>query len=195
MDARLRAMKLGIILASVREGRAGEPVARWFLETAQSHGGFEAALVDLAQVDLPLVDEPEHPRLQKYTHEHTKRWSAIVASYDAYVAVTPEYNYGAPPSLINAFDSVYVEWNYKPFGFVSYGGVSGGTRSVQMSKQIVTTLKMMPMMEQVTIPFVAAHIKDGVFAPNDALQKQASTLLDELHRWASALAAMRTDSA
>src|SRR5690606_29928839 len=97
--------------------------------------------------ELPVYDEPEHPRLQKYQHEHTKRWSASVAAADAYVFVLPEYNYNPPPSFYNALNYVYKEWNYKPAGFVSYGGVSGGLRSTQMAKQLVTTLKMMPMME------------------------------------------------
>jgi NAD(P)H-dependent FMN reductase len=43
-------------------------------------------------------------------HEHTKRWSAIVSRADAFVFVTPEYNYGSPPSLVNALDYLLREW-------------------------------------------------------------------------------------
>ena len=105
-------------------------------------------LIDLADFNLPVYDEPLHPRLQKYEHAHTRAWSESVNAADAYVFVTPEYNFSAPPSsLVNALNFVYKEWNYKPAAFVSYGGVSGGLRSVQMAKQIVTALKMMPMTE------------------------------------------------
>ena len=103
-------------------------------------------------MNLPLLDEPEHPRLQHYRHDYTKAWSATVQRADAYVFVTPEYNHGAPPVLINALDRVFVEWNYKPAGFVSYGGVSAGTRSVVMTKTVLTGLKMVPILEAVNIP-------------------------------------------
>ena len=116
----------------------GPAVAEWFLHRARLHGKFTVDSIDLATVNLPMFDEPRHPRLGQYEHEHTKRWSATVARADAFVFVTPEYNYGAPPSIVNAIDYLNREWAYKPVGFVSYGGVSGGTRSVQMIKQIVT---------------------------------------------------------
>jgi NAD(P)H-dependent FMN reductase len=94
---------------------------------------------------------------------------------------------------VNALNYVYKEWNYKPCAFVSYGGISGGLRAVQMTKQIVTTLKMVPIFEAVVVPMVAQQIKDGVFAPN-ALQTQAAgELLDELRRWTTALAPMRAE--
>jgi NAD(P)H-dependent FMN reductase len=184
-------MNLTVVIASTREGRAGEPIARWFVERAEKHGAFEVVVADLKTVGLPLFDEPRHPRFRQYEHEHTKRWSAVVDAADAFVFVTPEYNFGAPPSLLNALDFVYKEWAYKPAAFVSYGGVSGGTRSVQMTKQVLTTLKVMPMFEAVTIPFFATMMKDGVFHGNEALEKAVGPMLDELHKWAVALATMR----
>jgi len=184
--------KLHVIITSTRPGRVGLPVGRWFADFARQHGKFEVRVVDLAEVNLPFLDEPEHPRLKKYSHDHTKRWSEIVESADAYVAVTPEYNYGPPATLINAFDFVYLEWNYKPIGFVSYGGVSGGTRSVQVSKQIATTLKMMPMVEAVSIPFVGKTITDGTFTGGEAQAASATALLDELARWSTALKPLRS---
>jgi len=151
-------MHLEIVIVSTREHRQGPAVARWFRAQAEKHAGFELELVDLAEVNLPLLHEPHHPRLANYTHEHTNRWSAIVSRADAFVFVTPEYNYGSPPSLVNALDYLLREWAYKPVGFVSYGGISGGTRSVQMTKQIVTGLRMMPMVEAVNIPMFTQYI-------------------------------------
>jgi len=184
---------LQIIIVSTREGRAGLPVAKWFNEYAVHHGKFEIELIDLAEVNLPMLDEPNHPRLHQYQHVHTKAWSATIARGDAYVFVTPEYNYSVPPSLINALDYLYEEWAYKPAAFVSYGGISGGLRSVQMAKQTVTTLRMMPIPEGVPVPFFAQAIdkEAGTFKPNELHEKSANTMLNELLRWAEALRPMR----
>lgn len=187
------ALKLQVIICSTRPGRVGPAVAHWFHAYARNHGGFDVELVDLADFHLPLYDEPVHPRMQQYEHEHTKRWSASVDAADAYVFVTPEYNYSAPPTLVNALDFVYKEWNYKPCGFVSYGGVSGGLRAAQSAKPQVTTLKMMPMVEGVAVPMVAKHLQEnGQFVSNELIDASASTLLDELLRWATALKTLRT---
>ncbi len=183
--------KLDVVVLGTRPGRAGLPVAQWFLERARAHGKFETELVDLKEVNLPFLDETKHPRLGQYDHEHTKRWSASVAAADAFVFVTPEYNFSTPPTLLNALNYLFREWHYKPAGFVSYGGVSGGLRSTQMSKLALTTLKIVPMVEQVSIPFVAKHVNEGVFSGDEHAEKAATVLLDELLRWASALKALR----
>ncbi len=185
-------LKLAVVICSTRPGRAGLPVGQWFLERARAHGSFDVALVDLKELALPQLDEPRHPRLAQYEHDHTKAWSRSVAGFDAFVFVTPEYNYGMPPALLNALNYLYVEWHYKAAAFVSYGGVSGGTRSVQMSKQVLTTLRVMPLPEAVTIPFVASHLgESGAFQSTESFDKAARTLLDELHKWSQALAPLR----
>lgn len=183
---------LHILICSTRPGRIGLPVARWFHGFARQHGKFDVELVDLADFNLPVYDEPVHPARQDYKHEHTRKWSASVAAADAYIFVMPEYNYSPPPSLVNALDYVYREWNYKPCGFVSYGGVSGGLRAVQAVKMQITTLKMMPMMEGVMVPMVASLINGaGAFESNELIDKSAVTLLDELRYWTDGLKAMR----
>jgi NAD(P)H-dependent FMN reductase len=182
-----------VIIASTRPQRVGLPVATWFVEHAKADGRFDIEIADLKEIDLPAIDEPNHPRLQNYEHEHTKRWSARVRAADAFVFVTPEYNYGLAPALVNALDYLFVEWAYKPAGYVSYGGVSGGTRSVQMSKLVVTSLKIMPLPEAVTIPFVAKHVDpSGVFKPEGGMIRAATVMLDELHRWTEALKPLRS---
>ena len=184
---------LQVVTVATRQNRAGPAVAEWFLQRARLHGKFTVDAVDLAVVNLPMFDEPRHPRFGQYEHEHTKRWSAIVARADAFVFVTPEYNYGAPPSIVNAIDYLNKEWAYKPLGFVSYGGVSGGTRSVQMIKQLVTSLRMMPIPEAVSIPFFTQYIdkESGAFAPEETQATAAMAMLDELLRWTDALSALR----
>ncbi len=188
--------RLQIVIASTRPGRVGLPVAGWFERVARAHGGFEVEVVDLLELGLPFMDEPNHPRLQRYTKPHTKAWSARVQAADAFAFVTPEYNYGMPAALKNAIDYLHTEWFYKPVGFVSYGGISAGTRSVQMTKQVVSTLKMFPLAEAVSIPFVAQFIDDdGELQPNEVMEKAAAAVLEELVRVAGALAPLRGRSA
>ncbi|MDX6309566.1 MAG: hypothetical protein QOI06_2612 [Nocardioidaceae bacterium] len=187
--------KLNVVVASTRPGRVGYQVAQWFSDLAAMHGGFEVELVDLAEMNLPLFDEPNHPRLGQYVHQHTRDWSASVGSADAFVFVTPEYNHGMPASLKNAIDYLHTEWQYKPVGFVSYGGVAAGTRAVQMTKQVVTALKMTPVTEAVSIPFVTQFLDDeGVVRPNEVMESSAKAMLDELVRHTDALRPLRRDA-
>lgn len=183
---------LHVIVASVRPTRAGWPVAQWFVDAAARHGGFTVRLVDLKEINLPLFAEPRHPRFGNYEFEHTKAWSKVVAEADAFVFVTPEYNFSTPPALANALDHLYAEWHYKPAAFVSYGGVSGGTRGVQMTRLAVAALKMMPIPEAVHIPFVTKSIQDGRFNAGDVQEQAARTMLDELLRWTNAMRVLRS---
>jgi NAD(P)H-dependent FMN reductase len=183
--------KLLIIISSTRPGRIGVPVANWFVEQAGAHAGFEVELIDLYELDLPLLDEPNHPRLRQYTKEHTKQWSATVDGADAVVFVTAEYNHSYTAALKNAIDYLHHEWRYKPVGFVSYGGVAVGTRAVQQLKQVVTALRMMPTSASVNIPFVQQFLNDGVIEPNETMTQAVSDMLDELLAVQEALASLR----
>jgi NAD(P)H-dependent FMN reductase len=183
--------KVSVIIGSTRPGRVGLPIGQWFFEQAKRHAKFEVELVDLKERNLPLLDEPQHPRLKKYQNEHTKEWSKIVDGSDAFVFVTPEYNYSSAPALLNALDYLFHEWAYKPAGFVSYGGISGGMRAAQMLKQTLCTLKIMPLPEAVTITFFPKLMEEGVFKGSEELEKASVTMLDELGRWADAMKALR----
>jgi NAD(P)H-dependent FMN reductase len=183
---------LTIIIGSTRPGRGGLPVARWFAERARGHGGFDVVVVDLAELGLPLLDEPEHPRLRRYTRQHTKDWSAMVEASDAFVLVAGEYNHGYPAPLKNALDYLHHEWRYKPVGFVSYGGVAAGTRAVQQLKQVVTALRMLPLFEAVNIPFYRQFLDDeDQVQANEVMEQAAIAMLDELARTAAALRPLR----
>jgi NAD(P)H-dependent FMN reductase len=184
--------RLQIIIASTRPGRVGLPVGRWFDARARAHGAFEVELVDLAELGLPFVDEPNHPRLHRYTHRHTKQWSARVEAADAFAFVMPEYNHGFNAPLKNALDYLHSEWQFKPVGLVSYGGVSAGTRAAQMLKPVLLSLKLTPLFEAVSIPFVAKFIDDdGELQANEVMEQAADTMLDELVRVQAALAPLR----
>jgi NAD(P)H-dependent FMN reductase len=183
---------LQIIIASTRPGRVGPAVADWFRDRAVKTGDFEVELIDLAEVNLPMFDEPKHPRFGEYVHQHTKDWSATIRRGDAYVFVVPEYNYGFNAAIKNAIDYLNKEWQYKPLGFVSYGGVAAGTRAVQMLKQVVSALKMVPMADAVHIPFVQQFLDDDrVLQPNQVMEDAATALLAELARWTRATEQLR----
>jgi len=187
---------LNVITCSTRPKRVGPAVAAWFERVAREHGGFEVVACDLKELDLPLLDEPEHPRLRKYQHAHTQRWSGLTAAADAFVFVTPEYNFGPPAALLNALQYLSAEWAYKPAGFVSYGGMSGGIRGVQVTKQLMTTQRLVPLLEAVAVQNVATLIgADGQLQANAMHADSAAAMLKELARWAAALRTLRVQPA
>lgn len=185
-------LDLRIIQSSTRPGRKGPAVASWFYDIAVKHPAFKTELIDLATVNLPFLDEPNHPRLKQYTQQHTKDWSALIEPADAFVIVMSEYNYSFPATIKNAIDFLYQEWNYKPVTFVSYGGVSGGSRGVEMLKQVASAVKMVPLADAVHIPSFTKRIDEqGKFNGDERLDKSAYNVLDELNKWAVALKTMR----
>jgi NAD(P)H-dependent FMN reductase len=184
-------MQLHTVISSTRPGRAGPAIGRWFHEFASAHGGFEAKLVDLADFQLPVYDEPHHPMRRQYEHHHTRRWSASAGAADAFVFVLPEYNYSPPPAFVNAVDYLFWEWQYKPVGFVSYGGVSGGLRAAQAARLMLSTLKAMPVPEGVALPNVFQQIAADKFTANNLNEQGAAAMLNEMQKWSGALTPLR----
>ena len=187
---------LQIIIASTRPGRVGPSVAAWIYERAVAHGGFDVELMDLAEINLPMFDEPKHPRFGEYVHQHTRDWSALIARGDAYILVMPEYNYGFNAPLKNALDYLNKEWAGKVVGFASYGGVAAGTRAVQMLKPVLGALRLVAVNDAVHIPFVAQFLDaERKLQPNDIMEKSAAVMLDELLAWSTALEPIRARAA
>ena len=183
-----------IVIGSTRPGRVGIPVAPWFEAQAVDHGGFDVEVADLAELRLPLMDEPNHPRLHTYINSHTRAWSALVGASDAFVFVMPEYNHGYTAPLKNAIDYLHDEWFYKPVGLVSYGGVAAGTRAAQMIKPVLAVLRMVPVGPAVAIPFVGRLINDdGQLDANEAMEQAAAAMLVELQRVEAALRTLRVE--
>ncbi|QDZ14582.1 NADPH-dependent FMN reductase [Humibacter ginsenosidimutans] len=186
--------KLMIVVASVREGRIGLPIADWVRDTVERDGRFELDWADLKEIGLPLMSEPNHPRLRQYTQPSTIAWSERVDAADAFIFVQPEYNYSYPPSLKNALDHLSQEWWRKPLGTVSYGGISGGTRSVTALRVPETALGLVPTTANVEIPWAAKQIDDdGLFEANEHQERMLATQLDELLALAGALAPLRAN--
>ena len=172
---------LQVIVASTRPGRVGRTVGEWFASVAEAHGTFDVELIDLAVVGLPFMDEPRHPRMRQYEHEHTRRWSETVQRGDAYAFVMPEYNHGFNAQLKNAIDFLWTEWNDKPVALVGYGGVSAGTRAMSMLKPVLGAVRLHPVGE-VPIPFVHDHVEDGELTANQPMVDGANGVLDRLGR-------------
>ncbi|WP_203567205.1 NADPH-dependent FMN reductase [Aestuariimicrobium ganziense] len=183
-----------VVICSTRPGRVGRAIGDWFIEQAEAHGSFKVAVADLATINLPFLDEPNHPRMHNYTKDHTKQWSATVAAADAVVFVTPEYNFSAPATLINAVDFLYVEWSKLAVGWVSYGGASGGMRSVQHAKNVTSTVGMVSAGAAVALASAPPKVKDGVFANTEDNDKAAAGLLDELVTLSELLAPARKEA-
>lgn len=188
-----KSIRVLALVSSTRPGALGPVVGQWLIETITPHAaelGVELVPVALGDLNLPFLDEEEHPSSGVYRHEHTRRWSAIVDAADGFIAVTPEYNYGMPATLKNALDYLSREWAWKPIGFVSYGNTSAGTRSVQHAKQVVTTLRLVPLGATVAIR-IGDAMESGRLRSDAARDTAGVGLLDELVRVAHALRPMR----
>jgi NAD(P)H-dependent FMN reductase len=184
-------LRIAIILGSTRPGRRTEPVARWVLDHARQRGDAEYELVDIAEFDLPLLDEPVPPSQHKYSKDHTKRWSEKIASFDGYVFVTPEYNHSTSGALKNAIDFLYSEWNNKAAGFVSFGS-SGGTRAVEHLRLIMGELQIADVRSQVALSLFTDFENFSAFKPQALHEKSLKSMLDQLVAWSGAMKSVRT---
>ncbi|WP_101790336.1 bifunctional NAD(P)H-dependent oxidoreductase/GNAT family N-acetyltransferase [Nonomuraea indica] len=186
-------LRVIVLMCSTRPGALGPAVGRWLIDAIAPRAtelGVELLPVSLGDLALPFLDEEEEPASGVYRHEHTKRWSAMVDAADGFIAVTPEYNYGMPAAFKNALDYLGREWAWKPMGFVSYGNTSAGTRSVQHAKQVVTTLRLVPLGATVALR-IADTVDGGRVRPDAGRDQAAIGVLDELVRLAHALRPMR----
>jgi NAD(P)H-dependent FMN reductase len=184
-------LKIQVILGSTRKGRFSDKPGKWILEEAQKKEGVEAELVDLRDYPLPFFDEPMGPAgLQgKYSSDIAVQWAKKVAEADAYIIAAPEYNHGYPAVLKNALDYAYNEWNNKPVGFVSWGGVAGA-RVVEQLREVAIELQMAPIRNAVHIPSFwtlldeKGNLKEGAL---DQMKDSSNKMLDQLIWWAKAL--------
>jgi NAD(P)H-dependent FMN reductase len=183
-------IRIAIIIGSTRPGRNGEAVARWVYEIAQKRTDAEFELVDIKDFNLPLLDEPVPPSLGQYTKEHTKAWAAKIASFDAYVFVTPEYNHGTSAALKNAIDFLYKEWNNKAAGFVGYGS-SLGARAVESLRLVMGELQVADVRAQVGLSLFTDFENFSVFKPAAHQEKTVHAMFDQVISWGGAMKTLR----
>src|SRR5215510_15879 len=187
-------LRVGIIIGSTRPGRKAEAVAKWVYEIAQKRSDAEFELVDIRDFDLPLLDEPMSPMMGQYAHEHTKKWSEKIASFDGYVFVTPEYNHGTSGALKNAIDYLYKEWVNKAAGFVGYGGAAG-VRAVENLRLVMGELQVADVRAQVGLSLYTDFENYTVFKPAPQHEKSVNAMLDQVIAWGGALKTLREKQA
>jgi NAD(P)H-dependent FMN reductase len=183
-------LKVAVVTGSTRPGRNNEAVARWVYAISKERKDADFELVDIADYNLPLLDEPMPPSMGQYTHEHTKAWSKKIASFDAYVFVTPEYNHSTSGALKNAIDYLSREWNNKAAGFVSYGGASGA-RAVEHLRLILAELMVATVRAQVLLSVFTDFEDFTKFKPDPRHESEVHTMLDQLVAWGRALQTLR----
>lgn len=187
-------MRIAIISGSTRPGRKSDRVAAWVHSSADVRPGVEFEVVRIADLGLPLLDEPVPARAGIYEREHTRRWSHVAASYDGFVIVTPEYNHSVPAALKNAIDFLYDEWSNKAVGFVGYGA-DGGVRAVEHLRQIMAEVRSAGVGTSVALAlsddFADYRDPDADFTPRPHQDQILSSLLDEVIDWAKVLRGLR----
>lgn len=186
-------LKVAIIIGSTRPGRHAEAVAKWVYDIAMQRTDADYELVDLLDFNLPLLDEAYPPSMHQYSKEHTKKWSDKISSFDAFVFVTPEYNHSTSGALKNAIDFLYVEWNNKAAGFVSYGSI-GGARAVEHLRLIMAELQIADVREQVMLSLFTDFENFQVFKPAAGNEKKVTAMLDQVVLWGTALQSVRVDN-
>ncbi|MEN2736593.1 NAD(P)H-dependent oxidoreductase [Microbacterium sp. X-17] len=184
--------RIAIIIGSTRPGRNGESVARWVLEHAEKRDGAEYELVDLAEWNLPHLDEPMPAAMGQYANDHTKAWAAKIAEFDGYLFVTPEYNHSTSGVLKNAIDFVGAEWFNKAAGFVSYG-VFGGARAVEHLRLVLSQLQVATVSAFVGLS-LQHDFENWSLKPTAAQEAGLTPLFDQLESWSAALATVRVES-
>ncbi len=180
-------LRTAVIVGSTRPVRLGPQVAEWV--AADPNPDLDLVVVDLAEIDLPLLNEPAPPSWGKYAHETTRAWSAVVSGFDAFVLVTPEYNHSTSAALKNALDHLYAEWADKAAAFVGYG-IDGGTRGVEHLRAICAELGMAGVGPQVCLR-LGDDFPDGRCAPGEAQVAARGRMLVAVARWGGALRTLR----
>jgi NAD(P)H-dependent FMN reductase len=183
-------LRIAIVIGSTRPGRVGEQVGRWVYDLAKERDDAEFELVDLAEVNLPLLDEPAPPMMGKYSKPHTKKWASLVDSFDAFVFVTPEYNHATSGALKNALDYLYAEWNDKAAGFVGYGS-AGGTRAVENLRVVLAELQVATVRNQVALSLFDDFEQMQRLKPRERHAKDLTGMLDQLVAWGTAMKSVR----
>lgn len=183
-------LKIAIILGSTRPNRVGEIVANWVSDTAHTRSDAEFELVDIAKIGLPFFDEVMPPITGHYANQHTKDWAARVASFDAFVFVTPEYNHSVPAGLKNALDFAHAEWNNKAAGFVSYGA-AGGIRAVEHLRAILAELQVATVRNQLVLNSYTDFENFYDFKPTAQHVETLNAVFDQVISWGAALRPVR----
>ena len=187
-------MKIQVIIGSTREGRFGDKPAKWIYALLKKQPGVDAELVDLRDWPLPFFNQPKSPATSNGVYVNdplAEKWANKIGEADGYIIVTPEYNHGYSAVLKNALDYVYKQWNNKPVGFVSYGGISGGTRAVQQLRQVAIELQLVPIRAGIHFPLYWTMQDEKGNLKTESYEKSADAFLKQLLWFANVLKTAR----
>jgi NAD(P)H-dependent FMN reductase len=179
-------LSVGIIVASVREGRRGEAFGKWIHELIDERPNITSELLDLSEWPLPAYSSRDNPMAAEKSYAPgtlERRWADRISALDGFVIVTPEYSHGYPGALKNALDHLYVAWNYKPVGFISYGGFAAGARAVEQLRLVAIELRMVPIRDEVNLRLIGLSVDDHSFPSDELYSKRLAAMIDELLWW------------
>jgi NAD(P)H-dependent FMN reductase len=193
-------LKLKIVIASTRPGRAADQVHPWIAAKARQHEAFDVEMMDLREWDLPMFVETfatvGNPADPTFSAPIVKRWNDNVRDGDAYLFITPEYNHSVPAALKNAIDSVFATFGFrnKPMACIAYSGsIAGGVRAVEHLAHIAIEAEMVPLRNNVIIPYVGEAFEEDGFPRDPRTETAADILLDDLAWWGTTLQAARSE--
>lgn len=187
-------INVAIVIGSTRPGRKAEAVAQWVHGIASTRDDAHYEIVDIADFNLPLLDEEKPPAMGQYSQPHTRAWAERIAAFDAFVFVTPEYNHSTSGALKNAIDYLYKEWTNKAAGFVAYGS-AGGTRAVEHLRLIMGELQVADVRAQVALSLATDFERYTTFKPAAHHEKAVHALLTQVVGWGGALKRLRDEIA
>ncbi|MEV7649014.1 NAD(P)H-dependent oxidoreductase [Arthrobacter sp. NPDC089319] len=182
--------KIAIVTGSTRPGRVNKQVADWVLAQAAARTDAEFEVVDIADFNLPLLDEAYPAAYQNYQNDHTKTWSAKIAEFDGFIFVTGEYNHTVTPALTNALSYLNVEFNNKAAGIVSYGSM-GGARAAEHLRNILSELQIAHVRNQVMFSLFTDFENFADFKPTEQNAGSLAPMIDQLVPWTKAMESVR----
>ncbi len=185
-------MKIGIISGSVREGNNAIKVSEWVYDfvTKRNDEGAEYEIVDLADYQLPLLGAQIPAEYQDTANATVKSWSEKMASFDAYIFVTPEYNHALGGALKNALDYLNPEVNNKAAALVGYGSL-GGARAHENMRSILGELSVATVHTTTNFSLITDFENMSVFKPAAHNEVNANGMLDDLLLWSKAFQTIR----
>ncbi|CAH0343218.1 NAD(P)H-dependent oxidoreductase [Rhizobium sp. CECT 9324] len=184
-------IEIAVITGTTRPGTKAPAVADWVTGHAQNRTDLHVTTLDISAFDLPMLDEPIPPARGSYSHDHTRRWSEAISRFDGFIFVTPEYNHGPAPALINAIDYLFKEWADKAAAFVSYGAQANGVRAVEPLRSILAALNVATIANHVDLSIFSDFEQFSRPVPAEKKLKELDALLDQLVKWAKALRTVR----
>lgn len=186
--------KILVITSTTRQARVGRQVAKWYIKEAkQVNESMDFELLDIAELDLPMLAEPIPPLYAqdgKY-NDKQKDLSERINAADGFIIVTGEYNHGVPAPLKNMLDHLpQTPWQRKAVAYVGYGA-KGANWAVS---SLVPTMAYLHVM---SIPYAI-----GISAIWDAFDEQGdiksghqtgeiSKQLQDFEWWVRALKSQR----